>query len=260
MIHMYWFNLNNNFGDLLSPLLCHKLSKQKVEFTSDFKKCDLVAIGSNLHMIKAKDFHGAIWGSGFIEPPPQTVSFQHARICATRGHLTRQILGCGEEVALGDPGLLADTIVTPRPKKYRLGVVPHFVDADNQTITAFAAQSPDITVIDVFGEVQDVIGQISACHAVISSSLHGLIVADSFGIPNGWIKLSDRVIGNNFKFKDYYSVFGIDDVQPILFDQTDTIESIAEKLQGYQRNDIDTIKHRLKKTFPFQRRKWFWQR
>ena len=48
-----------------------------------------------------------------------------------------------------------------------------------------------------------VIHEIAKCEHILSSSLHGLVVADALGIPNGWIKLSDRVVGDGFKFKDY---------------------------------------------------------
>ena len=39
--------------------------------------------------------------------------------------------------------------------------------------------------------------------------MHGLIAADSLGIPNQWFALSEQVIGNGYKFADYYSVFEI---------------------------------------------------
>ena len=40
--------------------------------------------------------------------------------------------------------------------------------------------------------------------------MHGLIAADSFCIPNIRIILSDNIIGKDFKYNDYYSVFGIE--------------------------------------------------
>ena len=36
--------------------------------------------------------------------------------------------------------------------------------------------------------------------------MHGIVAADSLNIPNQWIKLSDLLYGNNYKFEDYYSV------------------------------------------------------
>ena len=35
--------------------------------------------------------------------------------------------------------------------------------------------------------------------------MHGLILADSYGIPNQWVRFGDRIIGGEYKYKDYYS-------------------------------------------------------
>ena len=260
MIRLYWFNLNENFGDQLSPMLCRALSGREVGHTEDFKKCDLVAIGSILHMIRYPEYRGAIWGSGFIEPPTKYILFPKAKIHAVRGHLTREILKCDRQVAVGDPGLLSDLFVKPIEKKYDLGIVPHFNDTGNATVESFAARCPNSTTIDVFAGVQNVLNQIASCKAIISSSLHGLIIADSLGIPNGWVKLSDSVIGNDFKFRDYYSIFRIDDVKPIPFDGGDTVDSIVGRLAGYRRDGIDSIKAGLRDSFPFPIRRSLWGR
>ena len=52
--------------------------------------------------------------------------------------------------------------------------------------------------------------QLNACDVVLSSAMHGLIAADSLGIPNAWMRLSDRLTGGDWKFRDYYSVFGVE--------------------------------------------------
>ena len=46
-----------------------------------------------------------------------------------------------------------------------------------------------------------------SCICILSSSLHWLIFADSLGIPNRRIVLSDEIIGGDLKFDDYYSVY-----------------------------------------------------
>ena len=35
--------------------------------------------------------------------------------------------------------------------------------------------------------------------------MHGRIIAEAYRIPFEWIKLSDKVLGNGFKFEDYLS-------------------------------------------------------
>jgi hypothetical protein len=51
-----------------------------------------------------------------------------------------------------------------------------------------------------------VVREIAACAAVLTTSLHGLIVADAYGIPAVWSTLAPDLIGGTFKFHDYESV------------------------------------------------------
>jgi len=48
--------------------------------------------------------------------------------------------------------------------------------------------------------------EIGACAAILTTSLHGLITADSFGIPALWTILQPELSGGDFKFLDYESV------------------------------------------------------
>jgi pyruvyltransferase len=42
------------------------------------------------------------------------------------------------------------------------------------------------------------------CEKIISSSLHGLIISDAYGIPNARVNVSNKLFGGDFKFIDYY--------------------------------------------------------
>ncbi len=59
------------------------------------------------------------------------------------------------------------------------------------------------------------IDNILSCEIILSSSLHGLIVADAYNTPSSWIKFSNKVYGNGFKFRDYYASIGYEE-DPIL--------------------------------------------
>ena len=52
----------------------------------------------------------------------------------------------------------------------------------------------------------------------MSSAMHGLIAADAMGIPNVRLVLSDRILGGDYKFTDYYSAFGLPLQQKVILD------------------------------------------
>lgn len=61
-------------------------------------------------------------------------------------------------------------------------------------------------------DVLEILKQIAQCEMIVSSALHGLIVADSFGIPNIRLVATDTMrIAQNFKFLDYYSAYDIEE-------------------------------------------------
>jgi exopolysaccharide biosynthesis predicted pyruvyltransferase EpsI len=130
-----------------------------------------------------------------------------------RGKLTA--LNLKTDAVLGDVGLLASRIWTKEPARYNIGVVRHYVDKDDYPFA-------DI-IIDATEPPETVIKKISSCRVILSSSLHGLIIADSYGIPNMRIARDD-VISGNWKWMDYKTAF----VKPLNEIQDDLLEAIAK--------------------------------
>ena len=163
------------------------------------------------------------------------------------------MLDLPSDVAIGDPGLLADHLLGPEPRETSevVGLVPHYVDVD-LAITAQLGTRDGWVVIDPRDDVTRVVRSIAACEAVLSSSLHGLVVADALGVPNRWLPLLNRIVGGDFKFRDYYSVFGLGaekaSVDDLGADSADLVDSIA---CGYRRPGIDDIRRRIHDAFPF---------
>lgn len=209
-----------NMGDQLNRLVLERLFGCVVEPATP-EEAEMFGIGSHLSLLAKIDPTQkppvAVWGTGFISKLSTTARIPATGIDirAVRGELSRRVLegklGRPLDVPTGDPGLLANRLFTePVPKAHRLGVIPHFRERDDPRFQELARLSDDSVVIDLTGDPLSVIREIASCEEVISSSLHGLIVADSFGIPNLHVKVTDRVNGDGFKFADYYSAFGIE--------------------------------------------------
>ena len=64
---------------------------------------------------------------------------------------------------------------------------------------------------------------------ILSSSLHGLILSDAYGIPNLWISVSNNIIGGDFKFLDYFSGVERHTNKPIKVEHNTRIEDLIEQ-------------------------------
>ena len=92
-----------------------------------------------------------------------------------------------------------------------------------------------------FPQWHSFIDDICSFEAIVSSSLHGIIIADAYEIPNVWISLDENHPDDNFKFKDYYLSVNKDISKPLNFD-TITPEVIQDHLQSWQKPTIDLDK------------------
>lgn len=211
-------------------------------------QADVVATGSILQGLPPT-YTGIVWGTGLLFEH-QRANLPEADIRAVRGYLTAARVNGGlTDVAVGDTALLVSELPFPKGdgKRYEVGIVPHYVDAENQGVRDWLARLPgDTTAIDICSRVPDVLRAISECRYILSSSLHGLVFADALGIPNAWIVLSNRVgEGSTFKFRDYYSVFGIAD--PLPFPWHLGMDPSDIQKHPWERPGLETIQENLKK-------------
>ena len=217
---------------LNSPLLVEKVSGHSVEMTS-VENCNLVAIGSILEGVvdARRDQPLWVWGSGFIKEGGK-VEPTMLRCAAVRGPLTaKRLVSEVRPQALGDPGVLADRLLRrPVQTRWEIGVVPHYVDLAHPLIGELRDRHSEAIVISPLLSPEVFVERIASCRAVISSSLHGLIVADSAGVPNMWVEFSDRIIGKGYKYRDYLANFGITDPKPRDINRADGINSINSAL------------------------------
>jgi pyruvyltransferase len=197
MIKVYWHNKERNFGDMLSPIILKGLGID-CEFADKNIDGKLLAVGSIFYAARRNDI---VWGSGLIADRPFD-ALPGMKFLAVRGPLTRdRIFGGDVPKVYGDPAILLPEIYTPKilPKR-EFGFVPHYVDFDSPDLR----RNKERFIIDVRQDPFKTIDEICSCKLIVSSSLHGIIVAEAYGIPAVWIKLSDKLIGGSFKFNDYF--------------------------------------------------------
>ena len=208
--------LDKNLGDGINPIVFNGLCKKGFTFKDMSKipkhseKPYILGIGSILSWNKDTDSSNQIiCGSGFIHK--DRIPQKPLRIISVRGTMTRdKFLDAGIECPpiYGDLALLLRYIIPPVAckKKYTFGIIPHYVDKEHPFILD-AAKNPDWKVIDINQAYtpENFVKEIHECECILSSTLHGIIICDSYGIPAHHISLSDKVIGGDWKFRDYYS-------------------------------------------------------
>lgn len=137
---------------------------------------------------------------------PVNKRFLDADIRLVRGRYTRALLGLDKSIPIGDPGLLSDRLIEKTEKKYLLGVLPHISNNGHPVLKYFVEKhSADVLLIGADRQPMEVLEDIASCNYIISSSLHGLICAESLGVPNAWFYLDVIAGGGAFKFHDYSS-------------------------------------------------------
>lgn len=239
-----WHNFN--WGDDINLHLTRELFHQKIIDYNASLICWLMHstnymfVGSVLHTANRNSI---VWGSGLLSEN-HLPKCSPQKILAVRGPLSRQQLlkhGIDCPEVYGDPAMLLPRCYQPSfEKKYRIGVIPHIYDEDNPLVTSLCRQA-GVTLISMkdYGDWHSVIDRIASCEMILSSSLHGIIVSDAYGIPNLWVEFSDKVIGNGFKFRDYYGSVHKDVSSPFKVGRQTTLQELEEKRVSWTRPNID---------------------
>lgn len=228
-MNLFWSNnpAVPNWGDDINPFIFSELLKVPVNHVpSNHLNAHCVGIGSVLHHANK---YSTILGTGFIQANDTFIE-PPARIIAVRGKETRRELlrlGVSCPEVYGDVALLFPKVYYPPIKKDRLlGVIPHFIDKDRyeERIAGPHVKIIDIQNRDHFQFIRDIL----SCQMIASSSLHGMIMADAYGIPSAWLEFSDKVVGNGFKFRDYFSSVGTEGKRVIRMTDKTTLPEILD--------------------------------
>lgn len=248
-----------NYGDLLSMYIVEKLSGKPVKWIQPkkipwykLKKQNFLSAGSIIHHANTKSI---VWGSGIID---NRQNIENADFRAVRGPRTRSYLldlgyKCPE--VYGDPAILLPICYDPPvSKNYKYGIVPHYHDF--QSVSEYFINRDDIKVIDLMTmNIEEVTAQILECEKIISSSLHGLIVSHAYRIPAIWVKFSEKLFGNGVKFQDYFESVGIENIEPVFWDDSSHLEDLEAEFNSPNslpgEGSIELIKKNLLDSCPF---------
>lgn len=196
--NLFYFKKPNNYGDVMSPWLLDMLGIKYRIVKKQFANTLIIGSIANHARLGTR-----LFGTGFIRR--NDVINRMARYIWLRGPISRQmVLKVGIKVPelYGDCALLLPDFIKSENKEYDVGYIPHYVDYDYLKDDVFK-----INLIE--GSIEEITKEITKCRKIISSSLHGIIVAHAYGIPAAWIKLSDNLSGDDMKFHDHYESVGL---------------------------------------------------
>lgn len=266
-LRLFWWNeikihgkANENYGDLLGKYLVEKISGKKVIFAWP-KKFSIydnfapihVTIGSILANVNHKCI---VWGSGIVS---KEYPIKKAKFLAVRGPQTRKFLlnlGYNIPEVYGDPALLLPKYYNPKiDKEYKFGVIPHYRDFNR--IKDFYSEEKDILLIDLMtNDVEAKTKQFLKCERIVSSSLHGVIVAHAYGIPAVWQKFSNDVFGDDIKYQDYFESVEVSnyrlEIKEVKMDTEELLDLFKDVESLPKSEKVETLCANLMAVCPFK--------
>lgn len=199
-----------NFGDYLGKIIVSAVA-QTHGLTLDDEVPQprrLLAIGSILHFAQDGD---VAWGSGINgKIPLERITARKLDVRAVRGPKTAGALrNLGLEVpdVFGDPALLVPHLFADR---FTVDPSQDYIVIPNLHDLAMVAPS-DRRVSPLWGWNR-VVERIVKAKFVVASSLHGIILAEAFGVPARYVRLSETE--NQFKYDDYAQGTGRAELSP----------------------------------------------
>lgn len=194
----YYFKL---FKSKYSILPINKSSPQFKE-----TKSLISSVGSVLDVIIASGKESDVIGSGSITNNIPVIK-NKINFLGVRGHETKKLIDNqikSNITVASDLGLLLPNIFPNKniKKDKKIGFIIHSVDRD-----LFFNKYPLLmeNLVDNYSDFTNFVNNLNKYEFIISSSLHGIIFSHAYGIPCAGIKITDKIIGNDFKYIDYYS-------------------------------------------------------
>lgn len=245
-VNLHWYSMmredgKENLGDYLSvPLFEYMLARKNI---NPHKK---LSSTKHLYMVGSILFfgyqHATVWGSGCLMKPHVIVKLSNSiklDIRAVRGPETRKVLleqgyDCPE--IYGDPAILMPLVYQPKipSQKQPYSVILH------KSAPKSVANQIDIVTKDY----KKFIDKIVSSERIVSTSLHGIILAESYGIPAVLLS-DDREDFSLFKYNDYYYSTGRKQ-----YPVAKTIEEALD-IEPARLPDLESMREKLLDVFPY---------
>jgi pyruvyltransferase len=217
---------SENFGDGVNKVFWEYITQNKIY--GNASEFHYITTGSIMCCVNNKSI---IFGTGFISNNGDIggdnflskSSIKHQtpyKIIAVRGPLSRQKMldfniECPENY--GDPLMLMPCLNNSYTniEDNIIGIIPHYIDKNNKNYTLLKTnlekKGYNVKYIDieVGANQKKLIDTINKCKYIISSSLHGVIMGIVYKKKTIFVEFSDKVIGNGFKFEDFFKSIGI---------------------------------------------------
>lgn len=193
-----------NFGDHLAQVVVDATLARRgfMREEESAAPARLFSIGSVLHF--AQDGN-TVWGSGVNgKIAEERHRFATLDVRAVRGPRTAEFLrarGINVPDVFGDPALLLPHLFPGR-------FVPTGEDGPIfvPNLNDLGSFESPVPVVSPLRGWNYVVSRIVRSRLVLASSLHGLIIAEAYGIPARYVRLADHE--GTFKYEDYYGGTG----------------------------------------------------
>lgn len=243
----YWWEKPNLGDDLSHVIVEYMLSLRNIPFDKPVHgRKHLYAVGS---IITAGIQDCTVWGSGVLFATMlNRVKGRKLDIRSVRGPVTRIMLtdmGYDVPEVYGDPVIILPDIYTPTKveKKYKYGVIVH----KDQKFTSYDDEEflkrEDVLLIDIrTRDYKGFVDKVVCCEKIISSSLHGIIISESYGVP---ALMHQPTVEPLLKYCDWYYSTGrmtfpiAHNLNEVLTIETPTIPDLTE------------LKRNQEKAFPY---------
>ena len=186
-----------------------------------------------------------VWGSG-IQVKRNILAARPKMVCAVRGPLTREYLlknGMECPEIYGDPSLLIPYYYYPKVNvKYEIGFIPHHSSLNAVAVAEFCKDSRvHLIKTKGYGNWKFFIDEILSCKYIVSESLHGIIMAEAYGIPNLWVDLKlDHTY--DLKFHDFFLSLGQDRENSVKITTDTSVDDILKRLEEYKPGTLPDLK------------------